>query len=142
MEREIIKEYKKGDFTIVWKPKSCIHAGTCVKTLPEVYDPKGKPWIKQDNASIQELKEQINKCPSGALSYKMKDEMKNENEKVNSTKVVVKPNGPLLVYGDQISIDTDGIEQKKERIASFCRCGASQNKPFCDGEHKKIGFVG
>jgi uncharacterized Fe-S cluster protein YjdI len=142
MEKEVIKEYKKGDFTIVWKPRSCIHSGICVKGLPDVYDPKGKPWIKQENASIQELKEQIDKCPSGALTYYMKGENNTDMKKPNTTKTVVKPNGPLLVYGDEITIDIDGNEHKKERIASFCRCGASQNKPFCDGQHNKIGFIG
>ncbi len=43
MEKEIVKEYAKGDLTILWKPKKCIHAATCVKTLPKVYDPNGKP---------------------------------------------------------------------------------------------------
>ena len=64
------KEYKKGDFTIVWKPEKCIHSGVCVKTLPDVYHPKEKPWIKPENASVEALKAQINACPSGALSYK------------------------------------------------------------------------
>jgi len=67
---EDTKEYKKGDFTIVWKPKMCIHAGVCVKSLPQVYDPKASPWVNCDNASVEDLKKQIEKCPSGALSYK------------------------------------------------------------------------
>ncbi|MEZ4809786.1 MAG: (4Fe-4S)-binding protein [Allomuricauda sp.] len=64
------KEYKKGDLTIVWKPEKCIHSGVCVKTLPAVYRPKEKPWIKPENASVEALKAQINACPSGALGYK------------------------------------------------------------------------
>ncbi|PBJ08019.1 (4Fe-4S)-binding protein [Flavobacterium sp. ACN6] len=67
---ETIKEYKKGDFLVIWKPKLCIHAGICVKTLPQVYNPKATPWIECDNASIEDLKRQIENCPSGALSYK------------------------------------------------------------------------
>ncbi|GAA0715295.1 (4Fe-4S)-binding protein [Aquimarina litoralis] len=67
---EKIKEYKKGDFTVVWKPKKCIHSGICVKTLPKVYNPKDRPWIKPENASIEALKDQINACPSGALTFK------------------------------------------------------------------------
>lgn len=70
MDKEIIKEYQKDDLTIVWKPKLCAHAGVCVKMLPSVYDPKAKPWIKQENASVEELKNQIDACPSGALSYR------------------------------------------------------------------------
>lgn len=67
----IIKEYSNGELTIVWEPKKCIHAGVCVRTLPQVYNPKEKPWIKIENASTDQLKSQIEKCPSGALSYKM-----------------------------------------------------------------------
>lgn len=58
-----IKEYKKGDFTVVWKPENCIHAGECVKRLPEVYNPKERPWIKPENASVEALKSQIDACP-------------------------------------------------------------------------------
>ncbi|MEM9075906.1 MAG: (4Fe-4S)-binding protein [Bacteroidota bacterium] len=64
------KEYKKGNFTIIWKPEICIHAGECVKRLPEVYNPKERPWIKPENASVEALKSQIDACPSKALSYK------------------------------------------------------------------------
>ncbi|WP_323757416.1 (4Fe-4S)-binding protein [Roseivirga sp.] len=71
MENEIVKEYSNGELTVVWKPQKCIHAGECVKALPEVYNPKEKPWIKAENASTQALKDQIAKCPSGALSYRM-----------------------------------------------------------------------
>ncbi|WP_025743462.1 (4Fe-4S)-binding protein [Aquimarina pacifica] len=66
---EIIKKYQKDNFTIIWKPEKCIHAGTCVKTLPQVYKPKEKPWITPEKASIKDLKNQIDACPSGALSY-------------------------------------------------------------------------
>jgi uncharacterized Fe-S cluster protein YjdI len=67
---ETIKEYKRGDFSVIWKPKLCTHAGVCVKTLPQVYKPKATPWIECDNASIEDLKRQIENCPSGALPYK------------------------------------------------------------------------
>jgi uncharacterized Fe-S cluster protein YjdI len=69
MDKEIKVAYSNDDITIVWKPKMCIHAGECVKTLPEVYKPREKPWISIENASTEELKSQIGKCPSGALSY-------------------------------------------------------------------------
>lgn len=71
MEKEIIKEYSNEELTIVWKPQTCIHSGICVKTLPQVYKPDEKPWIQIENASTEDLKAQVNKCPSGALSYYM-----------------------------------------------------------------------
>lgn len=67
MER---KEYSSGEITIVWKPKLCIHSGVCVKTLPKVYNTKERPWIKPENATAQEIIDQVAKCPSGALSIK------------------------------------------------------------------------
>lgn len=63
-------EYSNGELTILWKPKLCIHAGTCVKTLPQVYNPKAKPWVKPENANSKELIDQVLKCPSGALTIK------------------------------------------------------------------------
>ena len=67
---EIIKEYQKDNLTVIWKPKKCIHAAVCVKTLPKVYDPKATPWIRPENASVEALKNQIDACPSSALSYR------------------------------------------------------------------------
>lgn len=63
-------EYTNGEITIIWKPELCQHAGICVKLLPNVYNPKEKPWLKPENASSEELISQISKCPSAALSIK------------------------------------------------------------------------
>ncbi len=73
MSGEIRKEYTNGELTIVWKPGTCIHAAECVKALPKVYNPNEKPWLKIENATTEELKAQIKKCPSGALSYYMNE---------------------------------------------------------------------
>lgn len=70
METETIKKYKKDNLTVLWNQKKCIHAAVCVKSLPKVYNPKAKPWITPENASVEELKKQIDACPSGALSYR------------------------------------------------------------------------
>ena len=71
MEKEIAIEYTNGEINVVWKPKVCVHAAECIKALPQVYNPKEKPWLKIENATTEEFKNQINKCPSGALSYYM-----------------------------------------------------------------------
>lgn len=63
-------EYSNGDVTIIWKPDLCQHAGICVKLLPQVYNPKDRPWIKPENATTEEIKNQVAQCPSGALSIK------------------------------------------------------------------------
>lgn len=64
-------EYQNGNLTIVWTPELCKHAGVCVKMLPDVYHPKEKPWVQPLNASPSQLIEQISKCPTKALSYKV-----------------------------------------------------------------------
>lgn len=137
--KEIQKEYTNGELTIVWKPKSCIHAGECVKALPNVYKPKEKPWITIENATTQELKDQIAKCPTGALSYYMNSE-ENKEEQSLETKVEVRANGPLLVYGTLKISDKNGNTETKNKTTAFCRCGASLNKPYCDGAHVKADF--
>ncbi|MDH3698498.1 MAG: (4Fe-4S)-binding protein [Flavobacteriaceae bacterium] len=141
--KEKIKEYVNGDLTVVWKPAKCIHAAVCVETLPQVYDPNAKPWIKPENASIDELKAQIGKCPSGALSYRMAGATNLGVDAISDAiPVEVIKNGPVIVKGSVSIVLPDGSMMKKERSTAFCRCGASANKPFCDGTHKKVGFEG
>ncbi len=137
--KEIVKEYTKGDFTVVWKPQKCIHSAHCVHSLPKVYDPKAKPWIKPENASEEELIDQINKCPSGALTYYIKGE-KMESTMGENTKIQIVKNGPLIVQGSLDITDEHGAKTLENKTTAFCRCGASNNKPYCDGTHKKIGF--
>jgi uncharacterized Fe-S cluster protein YjdI len=67
-KREITKHYSNGEVSVVWKPKLCIHAGECFLGLPEVFDPNRVPWINPMAATTDELKKQVAKCPSGALS--------------------------------------------------------------------------
>lgn len=141
MEKEIKKEYSNGDVTVVWKPNKCIHSEICVKSLPNVYKPNEKPWIQVENASTEELKEQVSKCPSGALTYYMSEEVeRTEPVFASSVKAQVLPNGPLLVQGTLDVKDKDGNVETKNGTTAFCRCGASQNKPYCDGAHAKIEF--
>ena len=59
-------------------------------------------------------------------------------ESANTTVSVIK-NGPLMVKGTIILKYKDGTEETKND-AYLCRCGQSENKPFCDGTHKKCGF--
>ena len=136
--REIVKEYKKGEFTIVWKPAKCIHSEVCVKRLPEVYRPKEKPWIQPENADVSALRSQIEACPSGALTYKDVSAAANDTTEDAPTARPV-PGGPLLVKGN-VRLETEDGEKLLEGSTAFCRCGASANKPFCDGSHKEIEF--
>ncbi len=58
-----------------------------------------------------------------------------------SVTIKMKTNGPLLVEGDYTLLDEEGNEVTEKKKA-LCRCGGSTTKPFCDGMHSKIGFLG
>ena len=75
------------------------------------------------------------------LTREAKEKQKNEE---TNTECIVEPmtNGPLMVYGNIKVKDNDGNEINKNKLTAFCRCGASQNKPYCDGTHTKIDFLG
>ena len=140
MEKEIVKEYRKDNLTIYWKPKRCIHSEICWKTLPEVYKPSEKPWIQPENATVDALKAQIEKCPSGALTYDLEGASQTVEQK--ATECTIVENGPLLISGTLLVTLADGATETKKRSTAFCRCGASENKPYCDGAHNRIGFKG
>jgi uncharacterized Fe-S cluster protein YjdI len=143
--KDIVKNYTNGEVTVVWKPSLCIHSAKCWRgenSLPEVFNPAERPWIKPEGATTERIIEQIKRCPSGALSYYMNNEGVKEVEVTSETIAEVALNGPLLVYGNLKIKNADGSETKKSQVTAFCRCGQSGNKPFCDGTHKKIGFEG
>jgi uncharacterized Fe-S cluster protein YjdI len=135
------KEYTNGEVTIVWEPEKCIHSAVCVKGLPHVFQPKDKPWIKIQAAETEALVNQVKACPSGAISFYMNNEEDNTAE-VLDTKVEVLENGPLLVYGTLQVTHKDGSSETKNKTTAFCRCGSSNNKPYCDGTHIKENFIG
>jgi hypothetical protein len=77
------------------------------------------------------------------LSYYLNRDGVGEEVNVEAETIVeTTPNGPLMVYGNVTIKDANGNLTKKNSATAFCRCGASANKPFCDGSHKKIGFEG
>jgi len=141
---DIIKKYSNGEVTIVWKPALCIHSTLCWKgidALPEVFDPRVRPWIRANASNTERIIAQVNKCPSKALSIVMNNEPM--NKEVTSTDHIVEalPNGPLLVYGNFTLKVSNGIERKEAKVTALCRCGASANKPYCDGAHVAINFT-
>lgn len=133
-----IKHYQKDNVTVKWQSDLCIHSEKCFHGLPKVFDPKQRPWVNMDGATTDEIIAQVHKCPSGALSIAEEHKANTKTE----TKVETMPNGPLMVYGN-MKITHAGEEILKEgKATAFCRCGASENKPYCDGSHKKIDFIG
>ena len=58
-----------------------------------------------------------------------------------TNRVVIKPNGPLVLYGDIRIEHANGELIAQTDNAFLCRCGQSNTKPFCDGQHKQVGFI-
>lgn len=142
-------KYSNGEVTVVWKPNTCIHSTLCWKGLIDVFNPREKPWIKMEGATTDRIIEQVRLCPSGALSYFLNKEAAAEQpadkvvaEAANMVKVEVTRNGPYLIKTECLIIHADGKEETKTGTVALCRCGASGNKPYCDGQHRVIGFEG
>jgi uncharacterized Fe-S cluster protein YjdI len=139
-QKKITKHYKNDEITVVWQPHVCIHSAICFRGLSKVFNPQKRPWITLESADSETIMKQIDECPSGALSY-----IKNTQEEENvAIETIVEPmkNGPLLVYGNISIKDAEGNLTKKHKTTALCRCGASSNKPFCDGSHVKVNFEG
>jgi uncharacterized Fe-S cluster protein YjdI len=82
--RDITKKYSNGEVTIVWKPSDCIHSGNCFRGLKEVFDPHSRPWITPEKASTEKIIAQIEKCPSGALSFYRNQSLENNDNSMNA----------------------------------------------------------
>ena len=140
------KTYTNGEVTVYWKPDLCIHSTKCFHSLPEVFNPKIRPWIQLDKSSTDKIIETVKNCPSGALSFKNNSEILNEEKQMaepltnSSVRIEVTNSGPLMVTGNCVIINKDGTETIKEGKFALCRCGQSTRKPFCDGTHKTITF--
>jgi len=143
-------KYTNGEVTVVWKPDTCIHSRICWTELKAVFDPTKRPWVNMDGGSTERIIEQVRKCPSGALSYFMNEENKPDgtgpspvvSEAAQIINIQIKPNGPILVTTDCLITHSNGEQEIKKGSTTLCRCGASGNKPYCDGTHRKIDFKG
>jgi uncharacterized Fe-S cluster protein YjdI len=140
--KDITKKYSNGEVTVVWKPSECIHSGICFRGLGEVFNPRERPWVTIEGATTDKIIAQVQKCPSGALSYYLNRDVDEPTVKVQAETIVeTMTNGPLMIYGNVSVKDSSGNITKKNKVTAFCRCGGSSNKPYCDGSHKKNGFV-
>ena len=134
-----LHQYSGGGITVRYERKKCIRAGECVKGLPLVFNPKQRRWISPENSDPASVALVIDKCPSGALTYEVDGEDKVLVAPAEQVAITCLTNGPVRIEGPvQVQLP-DGTVQAKERV-HLCRCGASENKPFCDGKHKSIGF--
>jgi CDGSH-type Zn-finger protein/uncharacterized Fe-S cluster protein YjdI len=122
--------------TIQFNGRLCIHARRCVLAQPTVFKANVEgPWIDPDAASPEALLHVALNCPSGAIHVSRHDGGADEaSPKVNT--IVVRENGPLAINAE-IVIAGASIGTR----ATLCRCGASRNKPYCDGSHVGATFA-
>jgi CDGSH-type Zn-finger protein/uncharacterized Fe-S cluster protein YjdI len=120
---------------ILFDGKKCIHSRGCVLGRPDVFVPNVQgEWIHPDNASVAEVAEIAHGCPSGAIRYEPLDGSPGEAPpQVNTARI--RENGPLAFHAELRIAGSDALR------ATLCRCGASANKPYCDGSHAKAGFA-
>jgi CDGSH-type Zn-finger protein len=117
----------------------CAHPGYCYTGLPSVFHLDGRPWIDPDAASPSEIAEVIEKCPSGALSYSIDGVEHRDLDREPG--ITVSKGGPYCVVGGiEVDCDEPRAQGVSREHCTLCRCGASTNKPFCDGTHDEIDF--
>jgi hypothetical protein len=97
------------------------------------------PWIDPDQAAAEDIVAVINRCPSGALRYTVNGEVGPRHAEPVS--IHIRRNGPYEVKGSVALRTSFWCESASREIYSLCRCGASRNKPFCDGSHWRVKFT-
>jgi CDGSH-type Zn-finger protein/uncharacterized Fe-S cluster protein YjdI len=133
------REYTGQKITIAYDAQRCIHAERCVHGIASVFEKGGKPWVHPDGADPARIAVVIQRCPTGALQYSATDQI--EGEQPDSANVIVTaPHGPLFLRGNLEIQPAQATAPEADTRAALCRCGASGNKPFCDGSHHRIGF--
>ena len=131
-----IETVRGQQVTIHFEAGRCIHSRHCVLDRPDVFVPNVEgEWIHPERASADEVAALAANCPSGAIRYERADGHANETPPQVNT-VRVREHGPLAVHA-QLAVA--GAEPALR--ATLCRCGASANKPYCDGSHAAAGFT-
>jgi CDGSH-type Zn-finger protein/uncharacterized Fe-S cluster protein YjdI len=131
-----IESVEGTKLTLHYEVKKCIHARFCVTGAPKVFLANvSGPWLHPDAIQVERLVEIAHACPSGAIRYDRKDGAANESAPPVNL-ISIREAGPYSVRGD-LRIDGEAAGYR----ATLCRCGASKNKPYCDGSHHALGFA-
>jgi CDGSH-type Zn-finger protein/uncharacterized Fe-S cluster protein YjdI len=131
-----IEEARGEKLVLRFEAKRCIHSRHCVLGAPRVFlaNVQG-PWLHPDEIDAESLVHIARDCPSGAITYERLDGGPAEPvPEVNELRL--RENGPYAVRAD-----VDLVGHGRLLRATLCRCGASRNKPFCDGSHNAAGFT-
>jgi len=123
------------DVDVIFDARKCIHARFCVTGAPKTFlaNVEG-PWIRPDATDTAHLIEVAHACPSGAVQYRRRDGADEPAPEVNMARL--RENGPIAVHAP-MTVNGESIGMR----ATLCRCGASKNKPYCDGAHTAAGFT-
>lgn len=131
-----IEEVRGRKVVIRFDATKCVHSRNCVLGRPDVFVPNVPgEWIHPDRATPEEVAALAANCPSGAITYERLDGGPQDPAPVVNT-LRVRENGPIAVHAP---VRLDGAEAGLR--VTLCRCGASKNKPFCDGSHSAAGFT-
>lgn len=133
------RQYRGKAINVSYDIQRCIHAAECVRGLPATFERQRIPWIEPDKSPAADVAEVIMRCPSGALWFERKDAGLPEPIPSTNTVTLV-PDGPLYVRGEIKIISPQGTVLHKDKRISLCRCGNSNNKPFCDNSHIASGY--
>ena len=133
-----LERYEGRAITVLDNRGVCSHAGYCTAGLPAVWRSAAEPWIDPDGADKAAVVEIIRKCPSGALSYLEEGQLRTDFHE--AAEIQVSRDGPYVVRGGVELKDCKFGEGASREHYVLCRCGASRNKPFCDGSHWYAGF--
>jgi len=66
-----VQHYEKDGLTVTFDPRVCTHSGVCVRGLFDVFDVSRRPWVNLDGAPAGKVVEQVKRCPSGALQFRL-----------------------------------------------------------------------
>ena len=134
-----LKQYTGESVEVAWDKALCIHVAECGRAAGDLFEMGRKPWCSPDVTHVDDVAEVVERCPTGALSYRRLDDGAEESaSEVN--RVFVSNHGPLYVRGDlEIAATPENSPGLRYR-AALCRCGQSKNKPYCDNAHEGAGF--
>jgi len=133
-----VSSYVGKEITVLNNVMLCSVAGHCHKELESVFNVARDPWIEPDQGSPEHIKALIEKCPSGALSYVINGQPQAEADREPA--ITIEKNGPFRITGGIELKDANWGQGASHEHYTLCRCGASKNKPFCDGTHATSGF--
>ena len=125
---------------ISFNPALCGHVAECGRLHKAVFNTKQQPWVQPENGTVEGIKAVIKGCPSGALRAGWNGEEPVHDQEAEP-EITVMENGPLKVTNIALDGEFNGVEANPNGYL-LCRCGASKNKPFCDGSHHEIKFKG